>query len=172
MLDYICQIWLSIDKARSSSHPVMTDHQKSSLSWSVAERKSSYPLRIHHHEAGVSTSPIKKTRTYNSEYSLKGQRHLEHSNILTRSSPSAPYPISGVEGVGRAPAESAGRREVQPSDNEATLLHGRNTASEFSPQPMDVDFRSRGWENEGEISVANEGSNYCLMNQMRCMQKQ
>lgn len=137
-----------LDGARPSSHPVMTDRQKSSLSRSVAERQSLYPLRLHHNEAGKSTSPIKKTRKYNSEHSSKGRRRFERSAILTHASPSVSYPIPG----GTAPAE---RREIQPSGNEVTVLHRGNDASEF--QAMDTAFESGGWEDDRRMAVANEG---------------
>lgn len=126
----------------------MTDHKRSSLSRSVAERKSSYPLRLHHKEAGKSTSPIKKTREYGSNHPSKGRRRFGRPSILTDGSPSA---SSHAIAEGTAYATRRENRE-----DEVSLLHGGNSASGF--QPMDVDFESRGWENEGGISVTNEGA--------------
>lgn len=55
--------------------------------------------------------------------------------------------------MGTAPA---GSREVL-GDNEGTLVQARDTACEFSPQPMDMGLENGGWENEVGMSMANEG---------------
>lgn len=136
----------------------MTDQQKSSLSRSVTERKSSYPLRIHHNDAGKSTSPVKKNRVYNAGRSSKVHRQFPRSTLLIRDVSSAPYPMPGVRGA------SAGSREVL-SDKEETLVHAGDTTCEFAPPPsMDVDFETGGWGDE-RMSIAMEGTSSPLLDE-------